>query len=398
VIVRGVVLAVVVAACALLGTSAGGTSADAAPPVPDASISGGGAASGFLGECAMLTDRQQVRCYTRELLDMVEQSGDPANELPRIDRRVHAEGGLIESSCHVFMHEVGRTWAKRHRITFGNIYRFVPRSNDPGCSAGFGMGLTMYLGPQLVAEPRLALETCSRLPTRFREYTCIHGTGHALMRGYHGVLDYSVKVCRGLGAVAAPDCSQGAFHDYWISLGGGDDTTRPENAETSPRELCGGYSLARPCWYRYFWEREPATNVYQAADITELCDGLEGLQRAGCVGGASLLMSKTRTPVAHALACGAVTGADADPLNCLRGVTVPSIANRLRAQLRLIETCGRLPLTTRWGCYSWFGRTLSVVTDGAFRRTGCTKLEPAHAVHSCAAGADRRGEALRTFS
>ena len=38
-------------------------------------------------------------------------------------------------------------------------------------------------------------------------------------------------------------------------------------------------------------------------------------------------------------------------------------------QLRLIRTCRKLPTTTRWGCYAWFGRTLAVVTDGKFLGT-----------------------------
>ena len=47
------------------------------------------------------------------------------------------------------------------------------------------MGLVMYLGPQLRSS-RNALAPCLRLATRFREYTCIHGVGHALLRGWHG--------------------------------------------------------------------------------------------------------------------------------------------------------------------------------------------------------------------
>ncbi len=80
-------------------------------------------------------------------------------------------------------------------ITLENMFRYVPRSNDPGCSAGFGMGMVIYLGTKLVLDPRSVVPTCTRLPTRFREYTCIHGTGHALMRGYHGQLAGAVLAC-----------------------------------------------------------------------------------------------------------------------------------------------------------------------------------------------------------
>jgi hypothetical protein len=388
-----VTVAVVLAAAgALLAAQAG---QPAAPLAPDAPI-GGGNTSGFLSECIPLADTPKARCYARGLLAAVEQAGDPARNLPEIDRKVHEAGGYLEAACHSLMHEVGRTWARRHDVTIENLYHFVPRSNDPGCSAGFGMGLAMFLGPALVAEPRSVLRTCSKLPTRFREYTCVHGAGHAFMRGFHSQLRDAVTACNELGVMRAPDCSQGAFHDYWISLGGADGTMRPTDADTSPESVCGGYTYKRPCWYRYFWEREADTRVYVAQDILGLCGDLEGLQRAGCVGGASLLVARERDPVDHARVCAEVEGTDT--YNCLRGVNVPAVANRPFEQLRLIRTCGDLPTTTRYGCYAWLGRTLAVVTDGAFRVNGCPQLAEEHARISCAASGAHMGRPLRTFS
>ena len=96
--------------------------------------------------------------------DCLERSGDPARGLPRIDRKVHRTGGYLEAACHSLMHVVGRNWARRHRITLENIFRHVPRSNDPGCSAGFGMGMVIYLGTKLVLNPRSVVPTCTRLP------------------------------------------------------------------------------------------------------------------------------------------------------------------------------------------------------------------------------------------
>jgi len=392
-VARRILLAasIVAAACALLGTQA---SAVGPAPVPDAPISG--KATGFLSECSALPDRKQVRCYVRGLLAAVEKSPDPARELPRIDRRVHAAGGFLEAACHGLMHEVGRTWARRHHVTLENLYRFVPRSNDPGCSAGFGMGLTMYLGPQLIVEPREVLRTCTRLPTRFREYTCIHGSGHAFMRGFHGQLTSAVGACRTLGATYTPDCSQGGFHDYWISLSGADNTTRPKNADTSARSVCARFTYVRPCWFRFFWERRSAVRVYYPADILRLCRGLVALQRAGCVGGASLQMSRAREPVDHARTCGGLAGNDT--IDCLRGVVVPTVANQPFERLRLIRTCANLPKSTRSRCFGWFGRTLAVVTDGRFQRIGCPRLGNPHARAWCAAGAARMDRPLRTFS
>jgi hypothetical protein len=258
------------------------------------------------------------------------------------------------------------------------------------------MGMAMYLGPKLVLEPRTLLTTCERLPTRFREYTCVHGAGHAFMRGFHGQLRDAYGACLKLGPSNAPDCSQGAFHDYWISLGGADGTQVSARPDTSPASVCGAYAFKRPCWYRYFWERKPSTRVYRPKDILALCGRLEDLQRAGCIAGASLLASRERDPVDHSRMCQGVSGADT--YDCLRGVNVPALRGKTFEQLRLVRTCSSLPRTTRAWCYRWFGRTLSVLTDGRFRTRGCSQIEPAAAANWCRVGGEHMNRPLRTFS
>ena len=282
-------------------------------------------------------------------------------------------GGFLAGNCHVFMHEVGRTWARRHGVTLETMFRYVPKSNDPGCSAGFGMGMVMHLGTQLILEPRKVIPSCLQLPTRFRQYTCFHGSGHAFMRGYHSQLSSAVIACKALGARFTPDCAQGAFHDYWISLNGVDDTERPKQADTNPRSVCASYAFPRPCWYRFFWERKQSASVADEGDLRRLCRGVAGAQRAGCIGGASLLLVRGGDPVYHARTCGRLSGNDA--LNCLRGVNVPALAGNRYEQIRLLRTCTGQPKSTRNGCYGWFGRTLNVVTNGRFERSGCRTAE-----------------------
>jgi hypothetical protein len=389
-------LPIVVAACVLAGVwGLGGASAGGSGhvPVPDFPI---GSKGTFLRECASLADPKRGRCYIRGLLAHVEKAGNPATELPKIDKIVRTSGGPLAANCHIYMHEVGRTWARRHDVTLETLFKYVPKSNDPGCSAGFGMGMVMHLGTKLVLEPKSVLPICSKLPTRFREYTCVHGSGHAFMRGYHGQLASAVVACKSLGSRFAPDCAQGAFHDYWISLSGGDGTKRPAKADTNPRSLCGGYAYPRPCWYRFFWERRQAAVVDDERDVRMLCKGVRGEQRAGCIGGASLLLVRAFEPVDHARICGRLKGNDA--LNCLRGVNVPALAGDRYAQLQLVRTCTGQPAATRNQCYAWFGRTLNVVTNGRFERGGCGRLNIPAARASCAAGARRLGEPLGTFS
>ena len=55
-------------------------------PSPDAPIP---AKIGFLTDCLRFENQRRVNCYVRRLLAIVERSGDPSQELPRIDRKAH---------------------------------------------------------------------------------------------------------------------------------------------------------------------------------------------------------------------------------------------------------------------------------------------------------------------
>src|SRR6266498_2254414 len=66
-------------------------------------------------------------------------------------------------------------------------------------------------------------------------------------------------------------------------------------------------------------------------------------------------------------------------------------------QLRLIRSCRGIAGAARRDCYAWLGRTLAVVTNGAFRERGCARLG-ANARRACSSGAARMGAALVTFS
>ncbi|MEP6977623.1 MAG: hypothetical protein ABI948_06180 [Thermoleophilia bacterium] len=346
----------------------------------------------WLWQCEqILGEEARYRCYVRLLLLDVDRSRDPAHELPRIDRRARIAGTSLTGSCHVLMHEVGRRYAAEHRLTLATLQHAVPRSNDPTCSAGFGMGLIMQLGPEIIRDGgAAAARTCERLPTRYRAYTCVHGLGHALMRGYHGRLRQSVAACRRLGPRDAPDCAQGAFHDYWISLRGADGTTRPTGADTSPRSVCNGHLwFVRPCWYRYFVEQADVS-IRTPRDILRACRGLRGLQGAGCVGGAALQLGGD--PLAQARLCRQLPARDV--ASCLHGAQVQVLAREPRRQLKLIRGCASLRPNERADCYAWYGRTLAVVTD---RRFDCGRLAGLAGL-ACRAGARQMDEALVTFS
>jgi hypothetical protein len=151
----------------------------------------------------------------------------------------------------------------------------------------------------------------------------------------------------------------------------------------------------RPCWYRAFLENRPAGfRVASPSDIDDLCDGLSGLQREGCITAASLIGPPD--PAAQLLICSRMRASDA--ANCVRGTKVQNLQDApTETYVRLMEGCGRFAPAARGACYRWLGKTLAVLTDGEFERTGCPQLD-AGARRQCEAGARSIDEALVTFS
>ena len=383
------------AVCAMLVLA---SPAAAGPPLGGIREDDSNGRTTYLSRCSLLRKDSSIwNCYVTRLFADIEASKDPADELPRIDRKVRAGGGYLESNCHMMMHVVGRMYARKHNVTLGNLQGVLPRSNDPGCSAGFGMGMVMTLGSQIGRlGPDGAVKLCMRAPTRFRSYTCIHTLGHAYMRLYHGQLKFGIKACRTLPVAQAPDCAQGAYHDYWLSIAGRDSAQRPRNAQTSARQLCSHaiHAFVRPCWYRYFLELPPKKLPTGAVGLRRLCVGLAGLQRAGCIGGASLITSAD--PFQQMRVCARLRGADG--LDCLYGVNVQNLATAKGSRrVLLIERCGKMGAVARQGCYEWLGTALAVVTNGRFQDRGCPFISRA-GQGACTAGAMRMNRALVTFS
>jgi len=215
----------------------------------------------------------------------------------------------------------------------------------------------------------------------------VHGLGHALLRAYHGAIGQAVGACRNLRHRYAPDCAQGVFHDYWISLRGADGTTRPRGAALSPHVICDGrFTYVRPCWYRYFLEQPIGRPIRDAADLRSACRGLSPIERFGCISGATLTVSSD--PFEQIRVCARLSGRDAAA--CVRGIADQALAGQPRRQLALIRMCRAVGSD----CYAWLGRTLAVVTNGRFR---CSALA-ARGRRACRTGAAQMDDALVTFS
>ncbi|MDX6486638.1 MAG: hypothetical protein QOF43_1791 [Gaiellaceae bacterium] len=355
-------------------------------------------APGYLGFCKSKTPFQKEwNCYVSNLRQAVGKARNPAQELPRIDILAHQAGGFLEANCHMMMHVVGRAFARTHHVTLATLQQYLPTSNDPGCSAGFGMGMVIALGPEIThGGAKGAYAICNEAATRFRQYTCFHSLGHAYMRYYDGYLSYGLKACRALGATEAPDCAQGVFHDYWLGLSGQDSAKSRGGEPTTARALCapqrGLFVIA--CWYRYYLSLPPKHAPSTAARIEGLCRGLAGIQREGCVASASLISNPD--PFGQFRVCSQLKAADV--AGCVRGIGTQNLPDAFASGLELIGKCGSLSLSARPSCYGWLGTALTVLTDGRFAKSGCRQIHSPAGRASCAAGAKRSNTALVTFA
>jgi hypothetical protein len=284
-------------------------------------------------------------------------------------------------------------------VSPGTLMEYLPQANDPGCSAGFAHGMVTGVAPDIdPSRPREAAAVCADAGTRYQRYSCVHGFGHAFMRLYDDLLEPALELCTALGPQAAPDCAQGAYHDYWFAVVGADDAQLSEEPVTSPRELCAEQPEAyvRPCWYRAFIDNRPeGFELTAAEDFEGLCEGLDGLQREGCITAASVI--GPADPAEQLRLC-ARLGDELDAANCVRGTKAQNLLDApTDTYVRLIDQCRAFRRAARAACYRWLGKTLAVLTDGEFARTGCPRLRGA-ARRECEAGAARMDEALVTFS
>ena len=150
-----------------------------------------------------------------------------------------------------------------------------------------------------------------------------------------------------------------------------------------------------PCWYRAFVDSRPAGyQTASAADDEQLCAGLAGLQRQACLTAASVIGPPD--PATQLEVCSDFRGRDA--VSCIHGTKVQNLLGSSTGTfLAMIRNCNLFQGATRRACYFWLGKTLSVVTDGGFRRDGCPSLARA-ARDACVAGARSMNGPLVTFS
>jgi hypothetical protein len=349
--------------------------------------------------CRSLEGEEARSCFVQRFQTVLDGRDDPRPGVQAIADLAWDQGGFLLTNCHVVMHTVGRTYARDEGVTLATLMDHLPLSNDPGCSAGFAHGLVTGVAPDLdPSHPAESASVCEDAGTRWQRYSCVHGFGHAFMRLYADELKPALQLCTELGATAAPDCAQGAYHDYWLAVSGADGATLRRRPVTDPRRLCAGQpeAFVRACWYRGLLETRPDGFQTEAPrDLEDLCEDLDGIQREGCIAGAAVIGPPD--PAAQLEICAGLA-ATADAASCVRGTKVQNLLKEPPGTYeRLIEGCARFAAAARPACYRWLGKALTVVTDGRFARTGCPALE-ADAARQCAEGARTADEPLETFS
>ena len=288
-------------------------------------------------------------CYTREYLALVRGRDDPRPAVAAIADSAWKEGPSLVADCHGIMHTVGRRYAAEAGVELGTLMEYLPQSNDPGCTAGFAHGMVTAIAPDI--DPTRAGEAarvCGSAKTRYQNYSCIHGFGHAFMRIYGERLEPALHLCRALGVRAAADCAQGAYHDYWFAVAGADEATPSGAVIRDPRELCASApeAFVRPCWYRAWIENRPTAFAIEAPeDLDGLCSGLRGLQRAACITAASVIGPPD--PAAQIDLCAGLP-AVSDAAACVRGVKVQNLGKAPAAKLvALVDRCAELAPAAR---------------------------------------------------
>src|SRR5207248_2946031 len=173
-------------------------------------------------------------CYQRRLLALVSTAGAPATELPRVDAAVEREGGFLADNCHILMHWVGRNYAVEHHVTLGTLQTYLPRTNDPGCSAGFAHGLISALGSSInQLDPESVAAVCAGLSPLQRQ-GCITGASAIFNSGKP---DRQVEGCADLAAPDRVPCARGVATQ--------DLTAKPLRAMVQLVALCDRFGEQR---------------------------------------------------------------------------------------------------------------------------------------------------------
>ena len=209
----------------------------------------------------------------------------------RRSQRSSGRSGARAASCSRTATASCTRWGGRTRssgsASLADLKDYLPRSNDPGCSAGFAHGLVTGVAPSI--DPRRAARGGDGLRGRRHPLPALQLRPRARAR-VHADLQRPA----GAGARPLPRARPaggarlraGRLPRLLVRRCRCRQRLAAGEAVTDPRELCGSQPAAfvRPCWYRAFVDNRPEGIVVDSAEHFDvLCDGLDGLQREACI-------------------------------------------------------------------------------------------------------------------
>ena len=237
-----------------------------------------------------------------------------------------------------------RTPASRRRRSWT-----TPPSNDPGCSAGFAHGLVTGGADTILGGRSRRRRVCAKAGNALPALQLHPRVRAAFMRINADRLAPALDLCRALGAAAAADCAQGAYHDYWFAAVGADYASLPAQAVTKTRAaLCGAQPRAfvAACWYRAFVDNRPAGQS-DPSTISTRSAKVKGVNvRRANLG----LRDRAAFDQADQLQLCAGLGDTTDAQTCVRGIKVQNLSSRSTATyVQLIGRCELFAGATRCG-------------------------------------------------
>lgn len=325
-----------------------------------------------LEECdrTMRTDDELTRCHSHVWREVIVPYRDSPRRLSAVALATRTLSPQVRAVCHGAMHDVGRRYAERHRVTLADLQSVLPASGDTGCPAGFAHGVLMTLtGALHQARPAALLALCRERPSRLQEITCRHGIGHAFSRLANGNVSRALTECRRLGP-ATGECAQGVFHDYWLARRGMDDAPQAA-APLSPRELCQAQRgvAIEVCWYPVFIESDVRPVVTGPRDAMAECAGLGARHERACLAG--LVRALDPSPFVQLAICADLPTENAQQ-GCVEGVAVIALgAAPVDESLSLLAGCASMLRPA--ACARSVARRAAIATEGRFRPGACAR-------------------------
>ena len=267
----------------------------------------------------------------------------------------------------------GGSGRSEHHLTLDGLQQVVPRSNDPGCSAGFGMGLVMALGPSIIAHRRQeraedvrgAADAAAAVHVRAQPRPCAHA------RLPRDDLPRSQRVQRSSARATRRTARRARSTTTGSRCAVRTRRRRRCTRSRSPRQALRAVRAIRARVLVPLLDRAGAGagDPERRATCSASAAGSPAVQRAG------LHRGRGEGLLRHAGRAGAALCEPRMPRRMRSPACAASRTRRSRASRgRRSRSSASAPACRRArgaGCAAWFGQTFNVLENGRFLAHGC---------------------------